>query len=76
MSDETICLAFRSFQLSAFLANCCLLDDEEREKGLVEELMEILPYNAPATVDLLLRVLEALPREVNITNIDRWISMI
>ena len=32
---------------------------------MVEELMEILPVDSPATVGLLLKVLEAIPSEVN-----------
>ena len=42
------------------------MSQEEREKCIVEEIMEILPYNSAATVNLLLQVLEAIPREVTI----------
>ncbi|XP_003423892.1 importin-13 isoform X1 [Nasonia vitripennis] len=51
--------------LAAFMANSSMSQLENSEKCMVEELIEILPYNSPATVGLFLRVLEAIPREVN-----------
>jgi hypothetical protein len=42
-----------------------MLQIENKEKCMVEELTEILPYNSPNTVSLFLRVLEAIPREVS-----------
>lgn len=47
------------------MANSSMSQLENSEKCMVEELTEILPYNSPATVGLFLRVLEAIPREVN-----------
>ncbi|XP_011501749.1 PREDICTED: importin-13 [Ceratosolen solmsi marchali] len=52
--------------LAAFMANCSMSQMEDKGKCMVEELIEILPYNSPTTVSLFLRVLEAIPREVNV----------
>ncbi|XP_012270710.1 importin-13 isoform X2 [Orussus abietinus] len=48
---------------AVFLTNSHSTENEEKEKTLVEELVEILPYDSPSTLDLLLRVLSALPEE-------------
>lgn len=47
------------------MVNCRSSQIENQEKCMVEEVIEFLPYDSPATVELLLKVLEALPREVN-----------
>ncbi|XP_015607837.1 importin-13 isoform X2 [Cephus cinctus] len=49
--------------LAAFLANSHAVVDEDEDKNLVDELAEILPYDSPFTLDLLLRVLSTLPGE-------------
>lgn len=38
---------------------------ETKEKCMVEELAGILPYNRPDTTIFLLKVLEAIPKEVS-----------
>lgn len=41
-------------------------ETEENGKSFVEELMELLPYNSPDTVGLLLKILEAVSKEVTV----------
>lgn len=51
------------------MANSNNTEDREKDKSLVDELIEILPYNSPPTLELLLRVLSLLPVEVIYTYI-------
>ncbi|XP_058808570.1 importin-13 [Phymastichus coffea] len=57
---EKLCQA-----LAAFMCHYIMLHSENKDKYLVEGLNEILPYNIPTTVNLLVRVLEAVPKEMN-----------
>ncbi|KAG7212278.1 hypothetical protein KM043_012606 [Ampulex compressa] len=50
--------------LAAFLTNCIASESNERDKNLVDELVEMLPYNSPPALELLLRVLSSLPVEI------------
>lgn len=50
--------------LAAFLAHSSNdLESKDKDKSLVEELIEILPYNSPPALELLLRVLSSIPEE-------------
>lgn len=52
-------------QLAAFLINLNKTKQEEREKGLVGSLIEILPPDSLETIEFHLRVLSYLPKEVS-----------
>ncbi|XP_014211303.1 importin-13 isoform X2 [Copidosoma floridanum] len=56
-----LCQALAAFSMKSSLSQS---EERQREKCIVEELVEMLPYNSPETVGLLLRVLEAIPTEV------------
>ena len=52
-----------SIQFAAFTTKYSLTQ-EDKAKCMVEELMEVLPFTSQDTVGLLVKVLEAIPREV------------
>jgi len=54
------------FQLAAFVANIYSRGDRKKDRSLVNELFDILPYDSPSALELLLRVLSSLPAEVEI----------
>lgn len=55
-----------TLQLAAFLINTSGNKEDDRDKGLVGDLIEILPPDSSATTELLLRVLSFLPKEVKL----------
>lgn len=50
--------------LAAFLASSDGLDGKNENEGMIDDLIQMFPYNSQDTLDLLLRVLNALPREL------------
>jgi len=48
------------------VANIYSRGDRKKDKSLVNELFDILPYDSPSALELLLRVLSSLPAEVEI----------
>ncbi|KAL6260843.1 hypothetical protein P5V15_008368 [Pogonomyrmex californicus] len=49
--------------LAAFVANVYSGGNGEKDRSIVDELLDILPYNSPSALELLLRVLSTLPVE-------------
>ncbi|XP_015108819.1 importin-13 [Diachasma alloeum] len=49
--------------LAAFLASSDGLEGKNENEGMIDDLIQMFPYNSQDTLDLLLRVLIALPRE-------------
>jgi len=46
------------------VANIYNREDGKKDRSLVNELFDILPYDSPSALELLLRVLSSLPAEV------------
>ncbi|XP_063988232.1 importin-13 [Diachasmimorpha longicaudata] len=49
--------------LAAFLASSDGVEGKNDEEGMIDDLIQMFPYNSQDTLDLLLRVLVALPKE-------------
>jgi len=46
------------------VANVYSAENREHDRSIVDELLDILPYDSPSALELLLRVLSTLPVEV------------
>ncbi|XP_020295075.1 importin-13 isoform X2 [Pseudomyrmex gracilis] len=49
--------------LAAFVVNIYNTENKEKNRSIVDKLLDILPYNSPSALELLLRVLSTLPDE-------------
>ncbi|XP_076181025.1 importin-13-like protein cdm isoform X2 [Ptiloglossa arizonensis] len=49
--------------LAGFVANASIVENEEKDKNIVDELMRMLPYDSLPMLELLLRTLSVLPYE-------------
>lgn len=47
------------------MASVYSAENREQDRSIVDELLDMLPYDSPSALELLLRVLSALPVEVN-----------
>ncbi|KAL0126350.1 hypothetical protein PUN28_005027 [Cardiocondyla obscurior] len=59
-----LCILIKLCQsLAAFVANVYNAENREQDRSVIDELLDMLPYDSPSALELLLRVLSVLPIE-------------